>query len=307
MRAAVVAGVFALLATPVLAQTATPAADPHAGHMMMDMQQPAPAARPDNAAIPPDNAASADRLKASPRHGEWVDITMPAGPALKSFVVYPERSDKAPVVLVIHDIFGMGDWARAVGDSLAKEGFIAIVPDLLSGKGPNGGGTEELGQGVGQAIRTLTPDDVNARLNAAMAYGKSLPAANGKTAVIGFCWGGSGSFNYAIAQPELFAAVVYYGTPPTTLVDGKQTVDPEPLSRIKAPIIGFFGGNDARVTSLVEPTTAEMKKLGKIYEPHVEDGAGHGFLKGQAQSEANAKAALDAWPLTIAFLKQHSK
>src|SRR4029079_624330 len=293
-----------LTASPVFAQT--PAADPHAGHSM-GAQQPAPAARPDNAAIPPDNAASADRLKGSPRPGEWVDIKMAAGAPLKSFVVYPERKDKAPVVLVIHDIFGMGDWARAVGDSLAKEGFIAIVPDLLSGKGPNGGGTEELGQGVGQAIRTLTPDEVNGRLNAAMAYGKSLPASNGKTAVIGFCWGGSGSFNYAIAQPDLSAAVVYYGTPPTKTVDGKQVVDSEPLTKVKAPIIGFYGGNDARAPSPVEPTQGEMKKLGKVYEPHVMEGAGHGFLKGQAQSDANGKAAADAWPLTIDFLKKHTK
>ena len=306
-----IAGMFALAAAPVFAQTAArPADDPHAGHAMMDMAQTAPAvaqAKPDNPAIPPDNGASVDRLKASPRHGEWVDIKMPSGPALKSFVVYPERKDKAPVVLVIHDIFGMGDWARAVGDSLAKEGFIAIVPDLLSGKGPNGGGTEELGQGVGQAIRTLTPDDVNARLNAAKAYGASLPAANGKTAVIGFCWGGSGSINYAVAQPELSASVIYYGTPPMKTVDGKQVVDSDLLAKIKAPVIGFYGGNDARVTSTVEPTAAEMKKLGKIYEPHVMEGAGHGFLKGQAQNDANAKAAVDAWPLTIAFLKQHTK
>ena len=178
---------------------------------------------------------------------------------------------------------------------------------MLSGKGPNGGGSEELGQDVGQAIRTLTPDDVNARLNAAMAYGKSLPASNGKTAVIGFCWGGSASFNYAIAQPELSASVVYYGTPPMKTVDGKQVVDPEPFAKIKAPIIGFYGGNDARVTSTVEPTEAELKKLGKVYEPHVMEGAGHGFLKGQAQSDANAKAAADAWPLTIAFLKKYAK
>jgi carboxymethylenebutenolidase len=302
------AAVLALAAAPTFAQTtAKPADDPHAGHMMMDMRQAAPAAQSDNPAIPPDNAAAADRLKGSPRHGEWIDIKMPSGPVLKSFVVYPERRDKAPVVLVIHDIFGMGDWARAVGDSLAKEGFIAIVPDLLSGKGPNGGGSDELGQNVGQAIRTLTPDDVNARLNAALAYGRSLPASSGKTAVIGFCWGGSGSFSYAIAQPELSASVVYYGTPPMKTVDGKQVVDPEPLARIKVPIIGFYGGNDARVTSTVDPTAAEMKKLGKIYEPHVEDGAGHGFLKGQAQSDANAKAAVDAWPLTIAFIKQHTK
>jgi carboxymethylenebutenolidase len=296
----------ALIGGTASAQTATPAVDPHAGHAMMEQQAPA-AARPDNPAMPPDNAASADRLKASPRHGEWVDVKMPAGPAIKSFVVYPERKDKAPVVLVIHDIFGMGDWARAVGDSLAKEGFIAIVPDLLSGKAPNGGGSEELGQGVGQAIRTLTPDDVNARLDAAMAYGKSLPASNGKTTVIGFCWGGSASFNYAIAQPSLSAAVVYYGTPPMKTVDGKQVVDADLLAKIKAPIVGFYGGNDARVTSTVEPTEAEMKKLRKVYEPHVMEGAGHGFLKGQAQNDANGKAAAGAWPLTIEFLKKHTR
>src|SRR6476646_269095 len=226
MMRVVLATALALAETPAFAQT-RPAVDPHAGQMMMEMQRPAAAAKPDNPAIPPDNAASAERLKISPRHGEWVDIKMPSGPAIKSFVVYPERRDKAPVVLVIHDIGGMGDWGRAVGDQLAKEGFIAIVPDLLSGKGPNGGGTEELGQNVGTTIRSLTPDDVAARLNAAMVYGKSLPASSGKTAVIGFCWGGGASFNYAIAQPELSASVVYYGTPPMKTVDGKQIVDPE--------------------------------------------------------------------------------
>ena len=102
--------------------------------------------------------------------------------------------------------------------------------------------------------------------------------------MIGFCWGGSGSFNYAIAQPDLSAAVVYYGTPPMKTVDGKQVVDPEPLAKIKAPIIGFYGGNDARVTSTVEPTAAEMKKLGKVSTSRTSmEGAGHGFLKGQAQ------------------------
>ncbi|HEX9365461.1 MAG TPA: dienelactone hydrolase family protein [Vicinamibacterales bacterium] len=301
-----------LAASPAFAQTAArPGVDPHAGHMMPEMmmaaQQPAASARQDNPAIPPDNAASAARLKDSPRHGEWVDIKMPTGAPIKSFVVYPERKDKAPVVLVIHDINGMGDWGRAVGDQLAKEGFIAIVPDLLSGKGPNGGGTEELGPGVGQAIRALTPDDVASRLNAAMAYGKSLPSSNRKTAVIGFCWGGSASFNYAIAQPELAASVVYYGTPPMKTVEGAQVVDPAPLAGIKAPIVGFYGGNDARVTSTVEPTAAEMKKLGKPYESHVMEGAGHGFLKSQASSEANGKAAADAWPLTIAFLKKNTQ
>jgi dienelactone hydrolase len=164
---------------------------------------------PWNDAIPagtPEHAARA--LKESPRHGEWADIKMADGTTLKSWVVYPERSTKAGVVLVIHDIRGLSDITRAVGDQLAQDGFIAVVPDFLSGKGPNGGGTDSLGTGVGQAIQSLTPDDVNARLNAAMEYGKKLPASNGKTGVIGFCWGGARSFGFAAAQPALNAAVV---------------------------------------------------------------------------------------------------
>ena len=173
-----------------------------------------------NDKIPPGNADHAARaLKESPRHGEWVDIKLPDGVALKTWVVYPERKDKSGVVLVIHDIRGMRDWPRALGDQLAQDGFIAIVPDFLSGKGPNGGGTESLGTQVGQTIQTLTPDEVNARLNAAMEYGKKLPSSNGKTGVVGFCWGGARSFGYAAAQPALNAAVVYYGEAPGSTAD----------------------------------------------------------------------------------------
>jgi hypothetical protein len=162
---------------------------------------------PWNDAVPPGTADHAARaLKESSRHGEWVDVKMADGGVLKSWVVYPERAQKAGVVLVIHDIRGMSDMARALGDQLAQDGFIAVVPDFLSGKGPNGGGTESLGSGVGQAIQALSPADAVARLNAAMEYGKKLPASNGKTGVIGFCWGGARSFGYAAAQPALNAA-----------------------------------------------------------------------------------------------------
>src|SRR5262249_20189470 len=135
---------------------------------------------PQNDTIPVADIATraADALKASPRHGEGGEIPIAGGVELHSWGMYPERNDKAGVVLVLFDIIGMGDWARQVGDQLAKEGFIAIVPDFLSGKGPNGGGSADLGSGVGQAIRTLTPADLNARLDAAMAYGKSLPSSN---------------------------------------------------------------------------------------------------------------------------------
>jgi carboxymethylenebutenolidase len=82
--------------------------------------------------------------------------------------------------------------------------------------------------------------------------------------------------------------------------------DVEAMKAIKAPVMGFYGGNDARVTATVEPTAAKMKELGKTYSFHVFDGAGHGFLKGQT-TEANYKAAEQAWPLTIAFFRDRLK
>jgi len=268
-------------------------------------QQPA-AEIPWNDKIPAGTAAHATRaLAESPRHGEWVDIKLPDGTALKSFVVYPQRPDKSGVVLVIHDINGMRDIPRAVGDQLAEDGFIAIVPDFLSGKGPNGGATESLGTNVGTTIRTLTGDEMSARLNAAMEYGKKLASSNGKTAVIGFCWGGTQSFNYAIAQPNLNAAVVYYGNP-TAGRPTPEVATEEDYAKIKAPVIGMYGGSDNRINATIPATEAAMKKLGKFYEPHIFEGAGHGFLGNQAGSNgANLKAAEQAWPLTIAFLTKH--
>lgn len=260
---------------------------------------------PWNDAIPAGTADHAARaLKESPRHGEWADIKMADGTVLKSWVVYPERPAKTGVVLVIHDIRGMADMTRAVGDQLAQDGFIAIVPDFLSGKGPNGGGSESLGTGVGQAIQALTPADVKARLDAAMEYGKKLPASNGKTGVVGFCWGGARSFGYAAAQPALNAAVVYYGDAPGAS-DG--TLETQ-LANVKAPVLGLYAGNDARIGATVPPTEAAMKKLGKSYEIHTYEGAGHGFMGNQAGAGgANLKAAQGSWPLAVQFFGKHLK
>jgi carboxymethylenebutenolidase len=258
---------------------------------------------PWNDAIPPGTPEHAARaLKESSRHGEWADTKLADGSVLKSWVVYPERADKAGVVLVIHDIRGMSDMARAMGDQLAQDGFIAIVPDFLSGKGPNGGGTESLGASVGQAFQSLTPADVNARLNAAMEYGKKLPASNGKTAVIGFCWGGARSFGYAAAQSTLDAAVVYYGDAPGA---GDGTLETQ-LANVKAPVLGLYAGNDARIGATVPPTETAMKKLGKSYEVHTFEGAGHGFMGNQAGAGgANLKAAQQSWPMVVQFLKKN--
>ena len=306
------------LATPVLAQhvhdhmqaQSTPPATPPAeapgarGQGGRGPQVP-PIEVPWNDAIPAGTAEHAARaLKESARHGEWADIKMTDGTVLKSWVVYPERSAKSGVVLVIHDIRGISDIARAVGDQLAQDGFIAIVPDFLSGKGPNGGGTESLGTGVGQAIQALTPDDVNARLNAAMEYGKKLPASNGKIGVVGFCWGGARSFGFAAAQPALSAAVVYYGDAPGAN-DG--TVETK-LANVKAPVLGLYAGNDARIGATIPATEAAMKKLGKSYEIHTYEGAGHGFMGAQAGAGgANLRAAQESWPLVVKFFTTNLK
>ncbi len=268
-------------------------------------QQTPPIDVPWNDAIPAGTMEHAQRaLKESPRHGEYADIKMADGTALKAWVVYPERKEKSGVVLVIHDIRGLSDITRAVGDQLAQDGFIAVVPDFLSGKGPNGGGTESLGSGVGQAIQSLTPDDVNARLNAAMEYGKKLPASNGKTGVVGFCWGGARSFGYAAAQPNLNAAVVYYGDAPGA---GDGTVE-QKLANVKAPVLGLYAGNDARIGATIPPTEAAMKKLDKSYEVHTFEGAGHGFMGNQAGAGgANLKAAQESWPLAVQFFTKNLK
>jgi len=236
-------------------------------------------------------AASQDRLKSSPRHAEMIDIKVPGqDKAMKAMIVHPERADKAPVVICIMEIFGMSDWVKSTTDQLAADGFIAIAPDFTSLKA----GTVATGQMT--ATQGITADMVVTECNAVRDYALKLPNCSGKSATIGFCWGGGMSFSYAAAQPELNAAVVFYGSPPTD----------DALAKIKAPVAGFYGGSDSRITATVAGTTATMKKLDKVYEPHVYDGAGHGFMRAQTAG-ANEKAAKEAWPLVIKFLKANTE
>lgn len=270
-------------------------------------QQVSPATPPKNDHLPPSDVYALDALKNSPRHGEMIDIKMPDGQILKSWIVYPMASGKVGVVIVIHEIFGLSDWARAAADQVAKEGYIAIAPDLLSGFGPNGGGSAEAGAQATSLIRQVTPALAVARIHAVIEYGKSLPASNGKTATIGFCWGGDKSFAEAVAEPDLAGAVVFYGVAPMKTVDGKQTPDPDAIAKIKAPVIGFYGGTDPRVVASVEPTVAAMKAAGKSYEPHIYDGATHGFVREQGNNPelTNYHAIEQAWPLVVQFLRAH--
>jgi carboxymethylenebutenolidase len=230
-------------------------------------------------------------LEKSPRHREYVALKH-GDRTVQAFVVYPEVSNKAPVVVMIHEIFGLSDWAKQMADELAAQGFIVVLPDLLSGFGPNGGGSDAFPSqdATTKAVSALDPTVVAADLDAAADYGKKLPSANGKLFVAGFCWGGGKSFAFAAHRHDLSAAFVFYGTPPPD------------VSTITAPVYGFYAGNDARVTATVPATIEAMKAAGKKYDPVTYDGAGHGFMRaGQAPdaTPANQTAYQDGFKRLI--------
>ena len=266
------------------------------------------------------------RLAKSPRHQEWVKIKYkPAGGGsereVSAFVVYPEVKNKTTAVVVIHEIFGMSDWVQSLTDQLAEAGYVAIAPDLLSGMGPNHGGTSDVAKGganaIGTAIRDLPPDQITADLNAIADYVSKLPAANGKVATAGFCWGGGQTFRYATNRSGLKAAFVFYGTPPLTGQPPALPVDRAAMGKIGVPVYGFYAGNDARINAMSPATVEAMKDLKKKYEPVTYEGAGHGFMragdapepvapvaKGKAESD---KLAADAYEKAVTSYKANKK
>ncbi len=227
-------------------------------------------------------------LEKSPRHREWVTLKHD-NRSVETFVVYPESKGKTPVVLIIHEIFGMTDWVQDLADQVAAAGYIAVAPDLLSGMGPNGGRSTDFAEGkTMEAVSHLNPDQVTADLNAAADYALKIPSSIGKLFVGGFCWGGSQTFRFATNRSDLAAAFVFYGGPP----------DKDAMARIKAPVYGFYAGNDARIGATIPDAVAQMKAASKAYDIVTYEGAGHGFMRaGEAPDakEDDKRARADAW------------
>lgn len=273
-----------------------PSAHAHAGHALAAMAQeervdPRTLKNPD---LPADHRMARKILATSPRKSGWVDVPLAEG-KLRTWVSYPQRTDKAPAVLVIHPSPGYMEWTRGVADQLAQEGFLAVAPDFLSGMGPNGGGQEafEFPDDIVKAMGRLKDDESMRRMKAAREYILKMPMANGQLAAMGFCWGGEMAFLLAAEAPDLKAAVVYYGGAP----------EATEMAKIKAPILGFYGTDDVRLTSTIGPAAAEMKKLGKTFETHIYEHATHAFLYMQGLADNN-KATADSWPKAIALLKK---
>jgi carboxymethylenebutenolidase len=184
-----------------------------------------------------------------------------------------------------------------MADELAGQGFIVVAPDLLTGFGPNNGASDSFPSmdATTKAVSGLDAAVVNADLDAAADYGKKIPAANGKIAVIGFCWGGGKSFAFAAHRKDLSAAFVFYGPGPSD------------VTTITAPVYGFYAGNDARIGATVPATTEAMKAAGKKYEPVTYDGAGHGFMRaGEAPdaSPANKAAREQGFARVVTLIKE---
>ena len=291
-----IAGLFALVAFSLIAGCTTTQANATNDHSGHDSAAPsASVSVPATGSLPADAAGARARLSSSPRHGEWVTYKSGAD-SLRAWLVYPQRKDKAPVVVVIHEIYGLTPWIRAVADQLAEAGYIAIAPDLLTMKGlPNA--TDSVPSDLATAaIRTLVADDVQRYIDASASYAMALPSAQKKYGTIGFCWGGGASFQHAVHSPSLGAAVVYYGVSPAT----------PSLASVKAPVLGLYGGSDARVGATVPPADSAMKALGKTFTHYSYENAAHGFLRQQSgQAGANLTATQQAWPATLAWFRRY--
>jgi len=248
-------------------------------------------------AIPAGAGEVQARLAASPRHGEWAMVSAGEGDSVRAWVVYPERRDRAPVVVVVHEIFGLTGWVRGVADQLAADGFIAIAPDRLWGKNlPMGPDGDPVRDSATSAIRTLDPAAVQRRIDATARYAMALPAALPRYGIVGFCWGGGVSFAHAAHAPGLGASVVYYGVSPPA----------QQLANVRAPVLGLYGDNDARVNATIAPADSALRALGRTYQHQIFPGAGHGFLRQQdGQNGANLQAARGAWPRTVQWFHRY--
>jgi carboxymethylenebutenolidase len=307
-----------MTATDEVARMAA-AGDPHAFHAMEELAWPPMQAAPVNLKLPADAEGAKARLASSPRKGEYVKTTV-NGKQYVNWVVHPSgvANGSAPVVVVIQEVFGLSDWIRGVADQLAAEGFVAIAPDLLTGRGPHGGDTPAFADDPARVVatRAVPLPEVTAVLKAAREYALKLPEANGKSASVGYCYGGGESFRFAVEEPALDAAVVYYGATPTDVPPPQPPVTPPPpfvptekLAQVKAPVLGLYGGigQDVNIGRTVAPTIERMRLLMKTYEPHIFDGAAHGFLRAQTgNAGANMKATEAAWPMTIAWIKKYT-
>jgi carboxymethylenebutenolidase len=292
--------------------------DEHMAHMSAgDLALPAVAAsnQQGDITLPASSMHSAARLASSPRHGEWVKVAWEPGSrdSLMAYIVYPSTNNaKSPVVVVVHEIYGLSTWVRAVADQAAAEGFIAIAPDLTS-RVRGGPSMDSLTtDSASKLTRPLSSAERNRGIDAVARYAMSQPAAAQKYGVIGYCWGGGTVWMHAVngGIPGYSGGVAFYGLP---YMNGA-VPNGDSLAKINKPVMMFNGAKDTRTGAPMPAVDSAMKALNKSYYSKNFPGAIHGFLRAQddpkptrdeAEEQANLGATKEAWPQTVAFLKKN--
>lgn len=233
----------------------------------------------------------------SPRHSEWVQISR-EGRTLTAWVDYPKVKGKVPVVLVLHEVFGLTDSTRNTADQIAAMGYIAITPDMLSGFGPDGGGTSAFptSRAASQTMTGLEDEVVNKSLSAWLDYGNTLPASNGKLAIVGLSWGGGAAFRYVTTQPKDVKAVfVFYDVGPPAVTQGSKRdlgLNTYPVDKINIPVFGFYPDRDTRVMNSLQATREAMAAAHKAFDPVIYENAEHAYMRvGEDPSDRNPSNA----------------
>lgn len=217
----------------------------------------------------------------------------PAGGGTDAFVAYPAGTGAAASLVVVHEWWGLNNQIRELARRLAKQGYVAIVPDLYHGK------VADDPESAHVLMRGVDEDEAVSELSAAAAWLRSQPrTAKRNVGVMGFCMGGRLAELLAFQDSALSAAVIFYGSPESR---------PERVARLHAALIGHYGAEDQGIdTSRVAAFRELLNNAGKHAEIYVYSGAGHAFMN-QEQPSYRPDAAQLAWARTLAFLQKYLK
>ena len=211
-------------------------------------------------------------------------VTFQSGDETVSAILY--RRDvgtkaKLPAIVVIHEWYGLNDWAKQQAEELASQGYETLAVDLYRGK------VAKTRDEAHELMNGLPHDRAVRDLRAAVAYLKSQPNVDSnKIGAIGWCMGGTYSAQLAVAEPTLAADVVNYGWLPESDADAKA---------VKAKMLGNFGGKDQGITAeSIHKFEEQMKANGNPVDFKIYPDAGHGFQNPVNQNGYNPQATADA-------------
>ncbi|MCI4323124.1 MAG: dienelactone hydrolase family protein [Thermoplasmata archaeon] len=259
-------------------------------------------------------------------------VTFPAKDRqIEAYLARPDPvATPRAAVLVVHELWGLDDHIKDVARRIAAEGYVALAPDLYTGDLRTSMRPENILAGMtflrgappevqrdpakwGAALDTMPPErqrairtlqDVMSPARQAVFADELLDAAHflrsesfvdpNRTGAFGFCMGGGLCAQLATLDPELRACVIFYGANPPL----------DRVPRIRAAVLGLYGGKDARITDTVPSLTEAMRAAGRPFETHVYPDAAHAFFNDTRPTVYNAVAAADAWSRLKGFLER---